>query len=69
MLYIIINNTNNWKDLDYIRDIFKNDKNTNSSTGKIKEKEGELDLYFSDLKNSEARKKKKIIKKTDYCWW
>ena len=62
-----INNLSNWEDLNHIRNIFKNAIETDIN-GKLKEKEGELDLYSSESKKS-RKKSKKIEPKTDYCWW
>ena len=61
-----INNFANWNDSEKLKTIFEKD-DTNSE--QLKEKEGELDLYFSDSRNSDSGKKKKFGYKTDYCWW
>ena len=61
-----VNNFANWNDSEKLKTIFEKD-DTNSE--QLKEKEGELDLYFSDSRNSDSGKKKKFGYKTDYCWW
>ena len=76
-----INNSTNWDDLEILNSIFedkddtKNSNNNNKDNEQInniiepKAKEGELDLYCSDLKYFEGNNLKKKTEKTDYCRW
>ena len=71
----LINDMNNWKSVEKLRTIFveKQDiKDTNNKKEEDKkihlhQKIGELDLYFSG--EQKLKKSKKILKKTDYCYW
>ena len=62
-----INDLSNWEDLNQIRNIFMNAMESDLN-GRLKEKEGELDLYSSESKKS-RKKSKKNEPKRDYCSW
>lgn len=71
----LINDMNNWKSVEKLRTIFveqqdikdTNNKKEEDKNIQLLQKIGELDLYFSG--EQKLKKSKKILKKTDYCYW
>ena len=69
----LINDLDNWNNVEKLRSIltvkepYKKEEQEKEKKTQPKPKIGELDLYFSN--EYESKKKKKSIKKTDYCQW